>query len=259
VKRALLLAAVLAGPVFAQPRVIDLDAPVLAQEPLPEGEGLMDEVRAQLPPQPLRLDGHIQTRTGKTRLRRALSSELRFGDPVPNARYRLADGFGAPLTRLDVRWIDGTAVFEQRDADGNVLPAPEAGDEVADTGLTWSDLSLGFLWWDGAEVLGRERIKTRPCFVVRLPAPAGRADFDHIQLWIDGKARFVVKAELRDAKGKVLKKIEVDSIKELREDLWMVKDLEVRDYTNDRRILIRIDTVVELDETGIVEGPGETP
>lgn len=215
--------------------------------PPPAGPDLMRAVRAQLPVQPIRMAGFIRTRRDGEDSDRRLISELRFGDRVPRASYRLFDALGAPVTRVEVTWPGGVPSYAQWDAEGAALPEPDPADEVADTGLTWSDLSLSFLWWPGAEVVDSGRVKTRASWVVRIPAPASRPDVDHIRLWVDKKALFIVKAELLDADGDLLKRIEVDSIKEIREDVWMVKDLLIRDKRSGLRMGIRFQEVEELE------------
>jgi hypothetical protein len=209
----------------------------------------MQTVRAQLPRQHIRMSGLIRTRREGRDTDRRLISELRFGAAVPAAEYRLFDALGAPLTRVQVQWTAGGPQWFQWNAQAEALPPPRPDDEVADTGLTWSDLSLSFLWWPGAEVVDTDRVKTRSTWVVRLPAPEERPDVDHIRLWVDKKACFIVKAELLDAEGSLLKRIEVDSIKEIRKDVWMVKDVLIRDKQNGIRMGIRFEEVEELEET----------
>jgi hypothetical protein len=218
------------------------------EEVLPSGDVLMRNVQAQLPGMPLLMTGFIRTRRDGEDQDRRLETELRFGDQIPHAIYTLTDALGGPLTKVKVSWPEGVPVFQQWDANGEEMPVPDPMDEVADTGLTWSDLSLSFLWWPGAEVTGSDRVKTRSSYVVQLPAPEGRDDLAEVRLWVDKKALFIVKAELRDQKGKVLKRIEVDSIKEIRDDFWMVKDLLIRDRKNGVRMGVRFLEVEELEK-----------
>lgn len=229
----------------------DLNQPILREAPLPDGDQLMHEVRMQLPVQPLDLSGFIQTRDKETRkkTRRELETSLRFGDAPPHARYDILSPQGTLQHSLHVNWTTNRIQLVHRDSRGQALQeAPSPQDAILDTGITWSDLSLDFLWWPAAKAVGRDSIKTRPCVIVEIPAPPDRPDLYQLRAWIDTKARFVVKAELLNRQGERLKKIEVDSIKEIRDDVWMVKDLEVRDYQNKRRSLIRIEDVTELEK-----------
>lgn len=214
----------------------------------PKGEEVMRRVRAQLPRRPMRMAGLVRTRRdGRDRDRR-LISELRFGDEPPRAVYRLFDALGEPLTRVEVTWPQGEPVYAQWDGNDQRLPAPDADDEVVDTGITWSDLSLGFLWWPQAELEGTARVKTRSSHVVTIPAPPGREDIASVKLWVDRKAYFILKAELFDADETLVKRIEVDTIAEIRKDVWMVKNLLIRDWRRDLRTGIRFEEVEELEE-----------
>lgn len=208
------------------------------------GAEIMEQVRMRMPVETIQLTGFIRTRKGRQNIDRALRSEIRFGDFEPNLRFQLQDGFGSPLTRARISWRDGVPVFQQWDAEDAPLPDAAAADEIADTGLNWSDLSLDFLWWEGAELAGRERIKTRSSHVVRIPAPPERPDLSAVRLWIDASALFVVRAELLGPEGKPVRRIDVDSLVEFAEGQWMVKDLIIRDYLNNRRMGVRFEKVV---------------
>lgn len=223
--------------------ILALLTPLRAEE-LSSGAEVMEQVRMRLPVEPVRLTGFIRTREGRQNIDRGLRSEIRFGDPEPNLRFQLQDRFGSPLTRARITWRDGVPVFQQWDAEEEALPDAAASDEIADTGLNWSDLSLDFLWWDGAEITGRERVKTRSSHVVRIPAPPERPDLSAVRLWIDTTALFVVRAELLGPNGRPVRRIDVDSLVEIGDGEWMVKDLIIRDHVNNRRMGVRFEDVV---------------
>lgn len=253
--RALLLLLMVCGSGFAQTARAPLSGRTAGEEDgeLPEAHQVMRAVRGQLPPMPLDLHGFIRTRERRVQQDRLLTTELRFGESVPMARYTLSDAFGDPVVKVRVRWPEGKAEFTQWDAEGNELPEPSPADEVADTGLTWSDLSLDFLWWGEAELLKSEQVKSRQAYVLILDAPPERTDVHQVKLWVDQRALFIVRAELMDQNGKLQKRIEVDSIKQVREDFWMVKDLIIRDFTRHRRIGIRFEEVIEVNEEPVAE------
>lgn len=249
--RSLILCWLMFAPVFAQTARDTLwrrGTEEMDTDELPDAQRVMQAVREQLPHMPLNLHGFIRTRQRRVQQDRLLLTELRFGDAVPMARYTLSDAFGDPVVQVQVRWPDGEAEYAQWDAEGDPLPEPSPSDEVADTGLTWSDLSLDFLWWPEANLLGQEQVKSRQALVLILDAPAEREDVHQVKLWVDVRALFIVRAELMDKKGKLQKRIEVDSIKQVREDFWMVKDLIIRDFIHNRHIGIRFEEVIEVDE-----------
>ena len=207
-------------------------------EPLPYGPALMEQVQANLPQMPLLLTGEIRTRREEGRSTRRLISELRFGDLPPKLSFELADAFGSPMESFRVEWRENTPVWIQEDTS---IETPE---ELADTGLNGADLALEFLWWPGAETTGIRRIRARDAYEVRIPSPTGNGG---VRLWIDKRALFVVEAETLDENEKVLRRLQVDKLKKIREELWMVQDLVIRDYENDRTIKIRFSDVVELE------------
>lgn len=210
------------------------------------GEKLMEAVRARLPQEAIRLRGFIRTRNGRRDVDRGLISELRFGDAEPNIRYEVMDAFGQILARARIAWPGGRVDFRLDQENGVPIPDADIRDEIAETGLSWSDLSLDFLWWPGAEISGRERIRTRSAYVVDLPAPPHSADRGGVRLWIDAAAMLVVRAERLGPDQQRLKRIDVDSILEIEPDVWMVKDLLIRDFANNRRMGVRFEEAQTL-------------
>lgn len=210
------------------------------------GGQVMEEVRARLPLEPVRLTGFIRTRDGRRNVDRALISELHFGSPVPHIRYQVMDAFGDRVATARIAWPDGAAHFTLLDENEEPVDGADLSDEISETGLTWSDLSLDFLWWPGAEITGRERVRTRASHVVSIPAPPHQPALGSVRLWIDTSALLVVRAELLGPDGERLKRIDVDSIVEIEPDVWMVKDLLIRDYANGRRMGVRFEDVEQL-------------
>jgi hypothetical protein len=228
-----LLAALLASPLFAESLT---------------GEQIMAEVRARLPLEPVRLTGFIRTRDGRRNVDRALISELHFGSPLPHIRYQVMDAFGDLVATAKIAWPGGEPHFQLFDENEEPVEDASLSDEISETGLTWSDLSLDFLWWPGAEITGRERVRTRSSHVIEIPAPPHQPALGGVRLWIDASALLAVRAELLGPDGERLKRIDVDSIVEIEDDVWMVKDLIIRDFANNRRMGVRFEEVELLEE-----------
>lgn len=220
---------------------------LLASE-APDGETLMQEVRARLPAESVRLTGFIRTRNGRENIDRALISELHFGSPVPHIRYQVLDAFGSPLATARVAWPQGQTEFILHDETGTPQPDARLSDDIPGTGLTWGDLSLEFLWWPGAEITGRERVKTRASHVISIPAPPDHTTLSRVTLWVDASAQLVVRAELFGPDSRRVKRIDVDSIVEIEPDVWMVKDLLIRDTITGQRMGVRFEDVETLSE-----------
>jgi len=215
---------------------------------IPDAAEVLQGVRNNLPPEALNLTGFIRTRRGREQQDRRLRMKLRFGDPVPTVYYFLSDALDDAKLEMRIQWpFPDPPQRTQWDADGNELPEPAGSDEILDTGLTWSDLSLDFLWWtQGAEFIGVERVRARDAYHIRLEAPPERPDLQAVDVWVDQRAWFVVRAEVFDADGERIRRIDVDSIQKIAEDRWMVKDLLIRDFTERLRIGIRFEDVEEV-------------
>lgn len=212
------------------------------------GPEILAEVRMRLPVEPVSLEGFLRTREGRRNVDRRLRSQFRFGDALPSMSIALYDLAGDPVTEARIVWLERQARVWLLDAEGEPVEEALPADGVADTGLTWSDLSLDFLWWPGAVLTGRERVRTRSSHVLRVPAPPDRPDVAAVRLWVDTAALFVVRAEVLGPDGEPLRRIDVDSLVELPDGEWMVKDLLIRDHLNQRRMGIRFETV-EVGET----------
>lgn len=223
-----------------------LGAPLFAEAL--SGEQIMAEVRARLPVEPVRLTGFIRTRNGRRDVDRALISEMQFGAPVPHIRYKVMDAFGELVARARISWPGGAPDFKLYNAESERVASSSLCDDIAGTGLTWSDLSLDFLWWPGAEITGRERVRSRNAHVVSIPAPPHQPDLGGVRLWVDTSALLAVRAELFGPGDERLKRIDVDSIVEIEEGVWMVKDLIIRDFANNRRIGVRFEEVERLED-----------
>ena len=228
---------------------LDEDDYVLRSAPLPAGAELMAQVRSRLPAEPVDLSARVSTHdpaTGKKVEFRA-EAGLRFGEHPPAARYALTDAFGAVREQLDLTWgADGKAVYRiSRGPDLKEAPGVDPNAPIDGLEFAWSDLSLSFLWWEGAQTIERDRTKLRSCYVVEIPAPPGTPGLAKARLWIDRKETFVLRAQLLDAKDELVREVEADSIEQIG-DVWMVKDLEIKSHPSRRKTRIVVEEVKRL-------------
>ncbi len=161
------------------------------------------------------------------------------GDP-PIARYSIMDLFGESLEEMTVmRKLDSDA--EIRFSSGKPLKparAPGMDEAIRGTDITWNDLTLSFLWWRDGRLAGRESLRGRDCIMV---------DFMHsgsTRLWVDDKLFMIIQAEEYDEAGSRTRRLSVKNIKKIG-DVWMLKDLEVRQYPSMHRTLLRVDEVIQ--------------
>jgi hypothetical protein len=228
----------------------------------PPAQELLDDVVARLPREALTVSGELIVRRRKGVELRRLGFEmyLNWGVRPSIARYTIRDAFGGDLERLTVeRDARGLPTF--RYAAGSPLaPAetPPLFDTVQQSDISWMDLALSFLWWPDGELVGRDEVKGRRCFVVRVPAPASvrggvagasASSYDAVRLWIDEEMRMLLQAEGLDTDGSAVRRLWVRSFKKI-DDRWMIKDMEVESYPVASRTKLHVSDVSAADTAG---------
>ncbi len=220
-----------------------LSCPV-AQADMPDGDELMQQLRASLPSVPLKLTGELQSRNRRGDIMRVSPIEMvwDWSGPYPRMEYVVRDRFGSELGRARMQWpLEDDAAWDQ-------LLQPLPGLDVK-----WADLMLSFLWWDGATVIGSERIRGRFCYVLDVPAPAGvRNAYAGVRIWLDPDSRLLMQADAYDRRNTVTRRLQVKSIRKI-DDLWMVQNLEIVNPETRERITLRIQDVQELDDSAVLD------
>lgn len=225
---------------------------------------LLEPVIASLPDIPLVVRGELQKRDGDGDIekRYAVEMVLDWKAETPTARYTVRDAFGAPLQHLAITWQTPEKP-EYRYLEGSPLraaPLPPLSQNILDTDLTWIDLSLSFLWWEGGVEKGEEPVRGRDCRIIDLPAPEGQvADFDGVRLWVDSKAGMVLRAEGYDASGVLIRRMDVKSFKKINKR-WVIKDIDFERFPSRSKTTLLVRDVEERDrfvvpepESGMIE------
>lgn len=220
---------------------------------LPDGDEVMDRLRSVLPTVPLHIQADLQVRDRKGRIVRAHPVEmtLDWGGAIPSARYIVRDGFGTEQERFTVSWPpEGTPQFEYAKGDPpESQPLETANQSVAGLDLTWNDLSLSFLWWHGAQTVGAEKVRSRFCYIVDLPAPVGQADqVGGMRLWIDANAYLLLQADVYDARNRLQRRLQVKNLRKL-DGVWMVQNLDIFNYATRGRLTLRVREMDQLDNS----------
>lgn len=226
------------------------------------GPQLLAEVVSRLPGDPMRLTGELIVRKRKGVVLSRFQFELRLnlGESPSHALYTIRDAFGVELEQLAVtRGADGGTQFTY--SSGSPLvegPTPDLFATIQNSDVCWADLALSFLWWDGAQVAGSERVLDRDCYVVDVPAPAdlsaraasGASRCAWVKVWIDKEMKMLFQAEGLDARRAPLSRLWVRSFKRF-DGRWMIKDMEVQRSSGDQRTKLQIDDVATKPEEGV--------
>lgn len=208
-----------------------------AASQLPPVDKLMGELLARLPSQPILLSGDLVTvATNGTKTRIAVDILLSY---PRTATYTVRDAFGKELEELTVL-REGPSARTIYKLNGTEAPAPPLGQRVQDTALTWMDLTLGFLWWEGGRIIGQMESRGQPCYVLDRHAPSGSAaPYASVRMWVDQRVSMLLQAEGYNMLGDCIRRLSVKSFKKINNE-WMVKDLEFEDLPDGPRTILRI-------------------
>ncbi len=201
-------------------------------------------VRERLPKQPTWIKGWLST-DGQPMLNIEILLDL--GHEPPMARYALRDAFGRDLKEMTL-WRNAEQT-RMRYRTGSLLEqavAPDLFAPIADTAMSWGDLSLSFLWWSNGEIVGQDEVRGQACVVIEVTAPEQQAGiYDHVKLWIDRQHRMLLQAEGYDVRGQRLRRMQVRSFRKIGEE-WMVKDIIIRRYPGTLRTNLRVRDMGEV-------------
>ncbi len=214
-------------------------APTAAVAALPSTDELMASLLARLPSKSILVTGDLIT-TPASGEKSKLGIAILLCYPRM-ARYTIQDAFGRPLEQLTVTREGGNTslAYEQGDP-AAASPAPVLGARIRDTALSWMDLTLGFLWWNGGSIIGREESRGQLCYVLDRRAPATEASsYASVRMWIDTRVSMLLQAEGYDKLGDRVRLLSVKSFKKINDE-WMIKDLEVEDTPAGSKTILRV-------------------
>lgn len=165
----------------------------------------------------------------------SLQAQIRGDDKPTPLRISLKDGvisyeFTAPEQAILLKLQPGsTKLMEKKNGSIRTLSGRELHQEIRDTGVTYQDLSLGFLYWPLPILQGEETVKTRPCWKIDLQAPSDEEVYGVARVWIDKNSGAILRIEGYDKKGLLLRRFEIVSAQKI-DDLWMLKQMRIESF-----------------------------
>lgn len=150
-----------------------------------------------------------------------------------NRRGIVQSEYGYVLTRQA-----GKTALKLADADGKPLDVPAEG-RLLDTDVTWSDITLDYLWWDDfsfdAEREG-ETVHGQVCAVVVM-----KKGERTVRVWVDRKTGAMMQAE-EFAGEKPVRRLWGTRLKKFG-DRWMANVMEVETLGSGHRTKITVEEV----------------
>jgi hypothetical protein len=184
-------------------------------EPAPSAKEILESVRMRQTQQQIDLQGQLRQNQIVVPFHLIQSGAVVryiFSDPEEALQLQL----GEDDSRLDELSRNGVE---------KVTPA-QFDHKIRGTDVTYEDLSLKFLYWPDASVVGTENIRTRNCWKVQLRAPSRQSQYASILLWVDKASGALMRMEGYDASGRLAKRFEVVSAQKI-DNRWFLKQMRI--------------------------------
>lgn len=189
---------------------------VRADDPPPSAQELLRSVRLAQSAQQWKLTGRIRTGSKKTPFLLSLEKGA--------IRYEFTDNKDAVSLRLGEK---SSTLEETKGGKTARVPSSRYSAPVHGTEISYEDLSLRFLYWSDANVLGGDMISAHRCWKVEArPAAANDSQYARVVLWIGREDGALMKAESYDASGRWVRRFTVTSVMK-REGYWLLKQMRI--------------------------------
>ena len=190
---------------------------VVRGEPAPSAQEILASVRMQQGQQQIDLQGQLRENEKVIPFRLIQTGPIiryTFSNPEEILQLRLEENG----SRLDNVTDSGTTKFA----------ASKLDEKIRGTDVTYEDLSLKFLYWPDARVLGAENVRTRNCWKLQLHAPPHESQYANIFLWVDKNSGALMRMEGYDASGQIVKRFEVVSAQKI-DNRWFLKQMRIEE------------------------------
>lgn len=193
---------------------------------------ILQQVRLHLPQQPITFNGTLKRKTanGFNRVSLPIQTTLRLGDTPAHAHYRIGE------TTLDLHWENNQPIYTFSDK------TLEPTHEIADSGMSWIDLSLGFLWWPNPTLIGPTRKINRNAWLLEIPVPNHN---DHLRIWIDREMAMLLEVQRINVKGRRLQTLRIKRLQKI-DEFWFAKQIELYHHRNGERSTIYVNETIRL-------------
>lgn len=190
---------------------------------------LLATVRAQEPdPQDLLREARMASTNKEAALRGQLRSGKLTTPFILKVNFgKLRFAFDEPARVLEVRLDDDSSgVF---DGQGRAMKKGMQEPVAEGVPVTAEDLSLGFLYWPDARLMGQESVRTRSAWKIELRPGKRGSEFAVVRVWLDESSGALLRIEGFDWQGRLLRRFEVVSGQRI-DGQWMLKQMRIERF-----------------------------
>jgi Outer membrane lipoprotein-sorting protein len=224
-----------------------------------QGTRLAVELRSQKPAENLTNSGTLRIRDPKGRRRELPVTIVTLVDDQRwQVRYEAHPSISnAPVESLTVSFTTNAPPrYELARSEPNapIAAAPKAIDPArsaepfAQTDFWFCDLGLEFLHWPDQRLIKEELSNGRLCWALDSYNPSTNG-YASVRSWVDAEFHALLRAEAYDQQRRKVKEFSTGSFRQVTtrdgRDLWMLKDIRIRDEFRDTRTELVYDLPAE--------------
>ncbi len=200
-------------------------------------ERLLQGVRHGATLQNNRLEGHLRKNGKRTPLTLTMKGKnISF-------QFFTQNKWGGFLMQLN----EGRAkLFETVQGKAKPFPAAKIGQAILNSDVTYEDLSLRFLYWKEAQIVGQEKIKMQNCHKIRLRNPGKDGRYSLVYIWVHEKFGALMQVAGYNSKGQLIKRFHVTELMHVG-NVQTLKKMNVETYQTGTNKVIGV-TYLEFNE-----------
>jgi len=115
---------------------------------------------------------------------------------------------------------------------GKTITAKRFDEKLRSTDLTLEDISLRFLYWPDATVVGSELFRSQMCWKLELKPATTPSQYKRMEAWIQKDSGALLKAIGYGDTDKPAIQFRVISARKLKDDTWMLKQMSIERMEN---------------------------
>lgn len=133
---------------------------------------------------------------------------------------------------------ESCSLFRMKNGKRVNLSPDELVSPIADTDLTYEDLSLRFLYWPRPKLEGSEKVTGQDCYKIRINRPSGASgNYETVYVWVHHKFGAFMRVRGHDKNGNLIKEFQVEDVMQIDDHTWTLRKMQVSTHNpkNGRR------------------------
>ena len=132
------------------------------------------------------------------------------------------------VINLDVK-DTGTKLRRVVNGANTEIPSALYGESIRGTAINYEDVSMRFLYWPNAKIIGEDTVTYMKCWIVRVVNPDGRGPYSTVDVWIHKESGAVAQMYAYDDKGRKMKVFTVRKGQKF-QGAYILKQMRIESY-----------------------------